>query len=253
MNYLKLKESIEKAIHAHPMEVEPYNDFFDLCREYEKIDFAVAHEWNHNMRVYIGWALRSAVERADFTAAERFDNLLFRSLLFGAPHFFDDYLQAVEYGKPLDKKFYQPRRHYLKRYVDAYQEILYGKLDFLSISMPKRAGKSQLGINFTNMLSGKYPHRSTLMEGTGDDLVKSVYLGCLEYLQTPSDYHFYDILPESKLVQTNADTKIINQQYAVGNSYSPRYQSADWYHFNQGMIAPGNHLDFNSLRAAPPS
>ena len=103
MNYLKLKESIEKAIHAYPMEVEPYNDFFDLCREYEKIDFAVAHEWNHNMRVYIGWALRSAVERADFTAAERFDNLLFRSLLFGAPHFFDDYLQAVEYGKPLDK------------------------------------------------------------------------------------------------------------------------------------------------------
>lgn len=88
MNYLKLKENIEKAIHAHPMEVEPYNDFFDLCREYEKIDFEVAHEWNHNMRVYIGWALRSAVERADFTAAERFDNLLFRSLLFGAPHFF---------------------------------------------------------------------------------------------------------------------------------------------------------------------
>lgn len=210
MNYLKLKESIEKAIHAHPMEVEPYNDFFDLCREYEKIDFVVAHEWNHNMRVYIGWALRSAVERADFTAAERFDNLLFRSLLFGAPHFFDDYLQAVEYGKPLDKKFYQPRRHYLKRYVDAYQEILDGKLDFLSISMPKRAGKSQLGINFTNMLSGKYPDRSTLMEGTGDDLVKSFYLGCLEYLQTPSDYHFYDIFPESKLVQTNADTKIIN-------------------------------------------
>lgn len=76
--------------------------------------------------------------------------------------------------------------------------------------MPKRAGKSQLGINFTNMLSGKYPDRATLMEGTGDDLVKSFYLGCLEYLTLPSDYHFYDIFPESKLVQTNADTKIIN-------------------------------------------
>ena len=76
--------------------------------------------------------------------------------------------------------------------------------------MPKRGGKSQLGINFTNMLSGKYPDRSTLMEGTGDDLVKSFYLGCLEYLQTPNDYHFYDIFPESKLVQTNADTKIVN-------------------------------------------
>ena len=210
MNYLKLKERIEKAIHARPMEVEPYNDLFDLCREYEKIDFTVAHEWNHALRAQVGMGLRLVVERGDFRKAERFDNLLFRSLLFGAPHFFDDYLQAVEFGKPLDKKFYQPRRHYLKRYVDAYQEILDGKLDFLSISMPKRAGKSQLGINFTNMLSGKYPDRSTLMEGTGDDLVKSFYLGCLEYLQTPSDYHFYDIFPESKLVQTNADTKIIN-------------------------------------------
>lgn len=210
MNYLKLKEGIERAIHSRPLEFEPYNDFFDLCREYEKMDFTVAHEWNHGLRTLVGIALRTVVERGDFKAAERFNDLLFRSLLFGAPHFFDDFLQAVEFGKPLDKKFYQPRRHYLKRYVDAYQEILDGKLDFLSISMPKRAGKSQLGINFTNMLSGKYPDRSTLMEGTGDDLVKSFYLGCLEYLQTPSDYHFYDIFPENKLVQTNADTKIIN-------------------------------------------
>ena len=210
MNYIALKGRIEQVIQTRPLDIEAYNDLFALCREYEKIDFTVAHEWNRSMRTQVGYGLRLAVDKPDFTLAERFNDLLFRSLLFDAPHFFDEYLQAVEFGKPLDKKFYQPRRHYLKRYVDAYQEILDGKLDFLSISMPKRAGKSQLGINFTNMLSGKYPDRSTLMEGTGDDLVKSFYLGCLEYLQTPSDYHFYDIFPESKLVQTNADTKILN-------------------------------------------
>lgn len=210
MNYIALKGRIEQVIQSRPLDIEAYNDLFALCREYEKIDFTVAHEWNRSMRTQVGYGLRMAVDKPDFTLAERFNDLLFRSLLFDAPHFFDEYLQAVEFGKPLDKKFYQPRRHYLKRYVDAYQEILDGKLDFLSISMPKRAGKSQLGINFTNMLSGKYPDRSTLMEGTGDDLVKSFYLGCLEYLQTPSDYHFYDIFPESKLVQTNADTKILN-------------------------------------------
>lgn len=210
MNYIALKGRIEQTIQSRPLDIEAHNDLFDLCREYEKVDFTVAHEWNREMRTYVGYGLRLAVDRHDFLMAERFNDLLFRSLLFDAPHFFDEYLQAVEFGKPLDKKFYQPRRHYLKRYVDAYQEILDGKLDFLSISMPKRAGKSQLGINFTNMLSGKYPDRSTLMEGTGDDLVKSFYLGCLEYLQTPSDYHFYDIFPESKLVQTNADTKILN-------------------------------------------
>ena len=210
MDYLKLKQSIDQAIERKPTDFEPYNDMFGLCREYEKENFDIAHTWNHELRVKVSNALRMVVAQQDFKTAQRFDDLLFRSLIFGAPHFFDDYLQAVEYGKPLDKKFYQPRRHYLKRYVDAYQEILDGKLDFLSISMPKRGGKSQLGINFTNMLSGKYPDRSTLMEGTGDDLVKSFYLGCLEYLVTPSEYHFYDIFPESKLVQTNADTKIIN-------------------------------------------
>ena len=69
---------------------------------------------------------------------------------------------------------------------------------------------SQSGINFVNWISGKHPDRSTLMEGTGDDLVKSFYLGCLEYLQQPNEYLFYDVFPKSKLVQQNADTKIIN-------------------------------------------
>lgn len=210
MNYLKLKQKIYEAIERNPLDRSAYEEMFAVCREYEKIDFQTAHAWNHELRNRISWGLRMTVCSKKFDEAREFDDLMFRSLLFGASHFFDDYLQAVEYGKPLDKKFYQPRRHYLRRYVDAYQEILDGKLDFLSISMPKRAGKSQLGINFTNMLSGKYPDRATLMEGTGDDLVKSFYLGCLEYLTLPSDYHFYDIFPESKLVQTNADTKIIN-------------------------------------------
>lgn len=210
MEYLKIKTGIDRAIARNPCDWAAYEDMFSLCREYQSEDFIKAHEWNHSLRGPIGTALRSVVEAGDFKAAEQFNSLLFRSLLFGAPHFFDDFLQAVEFGKPVNKKFYQPRRHYLKRYVDAYQEILDGKLDFLSISMPKRAGKSQLGINFTNMLSGKFPDRSTLMEGTGDDLVNSFYKGCLEYLQQPNEYHFYDIFPESKLVQTNADTKTIN-------------------------------------------
>ena len=133
-----------------------------------------------------------------------------RSLLFDAPYDFDAFLRYLEWDRKPEKRFYLPRRHYLKKYVDAYQEILDGKLDFLSISMPKRAGKSQLGINFVNMLSGKFPDRATLMEGTGDDLVMSFYKGCLEYLQTPNEYLFYDVFPSSKLIQTNADSKTIN-------------------------------------------
>lgn len=210
MDYSKMKSSIDRAILKNPLDVATYDDKFALCRDYEGAEFRLAHEWNQALQEEIRAGLKLAVDTRDFKTAEEFDNLLFRSLLFCAPHYFDAYLQAVEYGKPLDKKFYLPRRHYLRRYVEGYQEVLEGKLDFLSISMPKRCGKSQLGINFTNMLSGKFPDRSTLMEGTGDDLVQSFYKGCLEYIQQPNDYHFYDIFPESKLVQTNADTKVIN-------------------------------------------
>ena len=210
MDYSKMKSSIDRAILKSPLDVAAYDDKFALCRDYEGTEFRLAHEWNQALQEEIRAGLKLAVDTRDFKTAEEFDNLLFRSLLFCAPHYFDAYLQAVEYGKPLDKKFYLPRRHYLRRYVEGYQEVLEGKLDFLSISMPKRCGTSQLGINFTNMLSGKFPDRSTLMEGTGDDLVQSFYKGCLEYIQQPNDYHFYDIFPESKLVQTNADTKVIN-------------------------------------------
>lgn len=210
MDYSKMKSSIDRAILKSQLDVAAYDDKFALCRDYEGTEFRLAHEWNQALQEEIRAGLKLAVDTRDFKTAEEFDNLLFRSLLFCAPHYFDAYLQAVEYGKPLDKKFYLPRRHYLRRYVEGYQEVLEGKLDFLSISMPKRCGKSQLGINFTNMLSGKFPDRSTLMEGTGDDLVQSFYKGCLEYIQQPNDYHFYDIFPESKLVQTNADTKVIN-------------------------------------------
>lgn len=210
MDYSKMKSSIDRAILKSQLDVAAYDDKFALCRDYEGTEFRLAHEWNQALQEEIREGLKLAVDTRDFKTAEEFDNLLFRSLLFCAPHYFDAYLQAVEYGKPLDKKFYLPRRHYLRRYVEGYQEVLEGKLDFLSISMPKRCGKSQLGINFTNMLSGKFPDRSTLMEGTGDDLVQSFYKGCLEYIQQPNDYHFYDIFPESKLVQTNADTKVIN-------------------------------------------
>ncbi len=201
---MNLIKKIESFIEKYPNNIEPYQDLFEICKD--EMNF----ELNRKLREKVMVALVNNTRADDIENAQRFDELNYKCLLLAAPYFFDDYLQAVEYGKPYDKRFYAPRRCYLKRYVDAYQEILDGKLDFLSISMPKRCGKSQMGINFTNMLSGKYPDKSTLMEGTGDDLVKSFYQGCLEYLLTPSDYHFYDIFPDCQLVQTNADTKIIN-------------------------------------------
>lgn len=206
MDYGKLSTSILAAIENRPGDIGAYEDLFSLCQAWAETDFAAAHRANKHLK----YLCAEIMGKAPTSQVEGFYSLWRRGLLFEAPYDFDSYLTYIELDRKLEKRFYQPRKHYLKRYVDAYQKILDGELDFLSISMPKRAGKSQLGINFTNMLSGKFPEKATLMEGTGDDLVNSFYKGCLEYLQTPSEYLFYDVFPESKLVQTNADTKTLN-------------------------------------------
>lgn len=206
MDYGELSTSILGAIENRPGDIGAYEDLFSLCQAWAETDFTAAHRANKKLKDMCD----RMMDKVPMSQVEGFYSLWRRGLLFEAPYDFDSYLTYIELDRKLEKRFYQPRKHYLKRYVDAYQKILDGELDFLSISMPKRAGKSQLGINFTNMLSGKFPEKATLMEGTGDDLVNSFYKGCLEYLQTPSEYLFYDVFPESKLVQTNADTKTLN-------------------------------------------
>ena len=188
-----------------------YDDAFSCLRNIgEESDLDLSDTLCSTLVDEIDRATLAAVERKDFKYAEFLYQLRKRCYIYSAPRKFDAFLFAVEYDRAPDKKFYAPRRHYLKPIVDAYQDVMDGKLHLLTVSQPKRTGKSQIEILATLMVSGNHPDRSTLMEGTGDDLVKSFYLGALEYLLTPNEYNYYEIFPDSKLVQTNADTKIIN-------------------------------------------
>lgn len=203
MNYEKLSGSIRAVIDRRPGDVGAYNDLFSLCREWETEDFSAAHRLNKEL-------LALSADQVVRGGGAKFYEQWRRCLLFEAPHDFDSFMTYIELDRKPEKRFYAPRKHYLRPMVQGFQDVLDGKLRLLTISMPKRAGKSQTGINFVNMLSGKFPDRSTLMEGTGDDLVKSFYNGCLEYLTVPNEYLFYDVFPDARLVQTNADTKTVN-------------------------------------------
>lgn len=203
MNYEKLSGSIRAVIDRRPGDNGAYSDLFSLCREWETEDFSVAHKVNKEL-------LALSADQVVRGGGAKFYEQWRRCLLFEAPHDFDSFMTYIELDRKPEKRFYAPRKHYLRPMVQGFQDVLDGKLRLLTISMPKRAGKSQTGINFVNMLSGKFPDRSTLMEGTGDDLVKSFYNGCLEYLTVPNEYLFYDVFPDARLVQTNADTKTVN-------------------------------------------
>lgn len=203
MNYEKLSGSIRAVIDRRPGDNGAYSDLFSLCREWETEDFSAAHRLNKEL-------LALSANQVVRGGGAKFYEQWRRCLLFEAPHDFDSFMTYIELDRKPEKRFYAPRKHYLRPMVQGFQDVLDGKLRLLTISMPKRAGKSQTGINFVNMISGKFPDRSTLMEGTGDDLVKSFYNGCLEYLTVPNEYLFYDVFPDARLVQTNADTKTAN-------------------------------------------
>ena len=203
MNYEKLSGSIRAVINRRPGDNGAYSDLFSLCREWETEDFSAAHKMNKEL-------LALSADQVVRGGGAKFYEQWRRCLLFEAPHDFDSFMTYIELDRKPEKRFYAPRKHYLRPMVQGFQDVLDGKLRLLTISMPKRAGKSQTGINFVNMLSGKFPDRSTLMEGTGDDLVKSFYNGCLEYLTVPNEYLFYDVFPDARLVQTNADTTTVN-------------------------------------------
>lgn len=203
MNYEKLSGSIRAVIDRRPGDNGAYSDLFSLCREWETENFSAAHKANKEL-------LALSADQVVRGGGAKFYEQWRRCLLFEAPHDFDSFMTYIELDRKPEKRFYAPRKHYLRPMVQGFQDVLDGKLRLLTISMPKRAGKSQTGINFVNMLSGKFPDRSTLMEGTGDDLVKSFYNGCLEYLTVPNEYLFYDVFPDARLVQTNADTKTAN-------------------------------------------
>ena len=152
MDYAKIALLIKAVIDRRPADKGAYDDLFSLCRGWEAEDLAAAHALNKEL---IGMC--AAQIRSGGKEAAHFYEIWRKGLLFEAPHNFDAFMTYIELDRKPEKRFYAPRRHYLKPMVQGFQDVLDGKLRLLTISMPKRAGKSQTGINFVNMISGKYP------------------------------------------------------------------------------------------------
>lgn len=133
------------------------------------------------------------------------------SLLFLAHRYFDSFLLYLEFDRKPEKRFYAPRKKQLKPIVDGYQACADGECDLLTVSMPKRCGKSQLGsILYPIWRAGFFPDKSILLVGQGDQLVKSFYDGCLEILQDKATYNYWQVFPNATLTATNAELKTID-------------------------------------------
>lgn len=121
-------------------------------------------------------------------------------LMYEAPYLVNSFFLYIEADeKDPYKRFYYPRRKVLQPVVSAYQEIYDGKLDFLSVSQPKRTGKTTGGLKLAQMMGGRDPDGSVFAVGKGEGLVKRFYGGLLQAFETEIAYQrFLSVFPEAK-------------------------------------------------------
>ena len=147
---------------------------------------------------------------------DKWNELYWSTLLFEAPYLVDSFMRYIERDDLPDKRFYQPRAEKMKPIIQAYQEVYDGELDFLSVSQPKRTGKTQGALRFDLMISGRRPDRATLAVGSGTSLAGSFYGGMLTVIDRPNS-RFFEVFPQAKMegnspFRTKADEMIIDFQ-----------------------------------------
>ena len=127
-----------------------------------------------------------------------------RTLLFDAPYDFDAFLRYVEWNRPKEKRFYEPRRKRLKQVADEMQKIADDELDILGISLPPGVGKSWMGIFFICWLAGKHPDKPILGGSHSMSFLRGVYDECLRIMESGGEYLWQDVFPGVRIVDTNA-------------------------------------------------
>lgn len=199
-----LISKIFSKIEKDPCDIVAYQDLFELCRNMEQEDFALAHDTNAQLRAKVTAAIKLRQNVSEFF------NLYRRSLLFDAPHDFDSYLLYLEIDRKPAERFYQPRRKVMKQVVDALQMLVDDELDELFISMPPRVGKTTVLLFFVTWLIGRNSESSNLYSAYSDTITNAFYNGVLETIQDPVTYLWKDVFPDAKIVKTNAQEETIN-------------------------------------------
>lgn len=104
-------------------------------RIFQEDNFKIAHSYSKKIRGISTEWLRK-------TGSSAMADLHRNTLLFDAKYDFDAYCRYLEWNRPKEKKFYEPRRKQLKVLADDLQDLYDDKIDFLSVSCPPRVGKA---------------------------------------------------------------------------------------------------------------
>lgn len=119
---------------------------------------------------------------------------------------FEAFMIAMEWNRPMSKKFYLPRARLLKKHglIDALQGLQDDKYDLVVLNMPPRSGKSTLSIFFLAMRAALYPELSILGNGCTTVLTDSFYKEFLNFV-TSDEYRFSEIFPSINIVNKSSE------------------------------------------------
>ena len=214
-NLKLLIPKIAAQIKKTPFDASVYDDMYsacvNLCKQTDRggtnPDYRFAHDWGKQLVTLTAQALQDAPEHEQ---RKSLYEVYRKALKYDAVDSFDSFMLYLELDRPADKRFYQPRRRVLKRFVDALQALENDELDELHMSCPPRVGKSSLTMFFILWIMGRDSERSNLYCSYSDIITAAFYGGLLEILNDPTTYNYKDIFPDAPLVNTNSKDEYLD-------------------------------------------
>ena len=214
-NLKLLIPKIAAQIKKTPFDASVYDDLYsacvNLCKQTDRCgtnpDYRFAHDWGKQLVTLTAQALQDAPEHEQ---RKSLYEVYRKALKYDAVDSFDSFMLYLELDRPADKRFYQPRRRVLKRFVDALQALENDELDELHMSCPPRVGKSSLTMFFILWIMGRDSERSNLYCSYSDIITAAFYGGLLEILNDPTTYNYKDIFPDAPLVNTNSKDEYLD-------------------------------------------
>jgi len=205
------KSAALKLIDESGEDIEALRDAFDMVRLLEldgavEVDGTLVHnaanfQAAHDLAKIIRTMSAKAVLHGGGAAALDLNK---RCLLFDAPYDFDAFCRYIEWNRPKEKRFYEPRRKMLKRVADAMQRLADDELDILGISLPPGVGKTTIAIFFLCWLAGRNPEKPILGGSHSNSFLRGVYDECLRIMDTQGEYLWGDVFPGVSICGTNA-------------------------------------------------
>lgn len=193
--FTKGKKKLDKAFNV------------ELCRALMDCLVCIAEQEDKSPLKEIAWIRKHIKKNIDIPG---FYDLLGDTYKLAAKDSLDDYLIYLEWKRDPDKKFYQPRRKILRQLVADLEDLFYGRIDFLGVSMPPRTGKSTLCIMFMTWVIGKRPLIANVMSGHSDKLTDGFYREILSIITDSDTYNWGEVFKGVAVVDKSAKNETID-------------------------------------------